>query len=136
MRAGHRHDEARRAEPACDPVVLHHGLLDGVELARRRGDPFDGADGLSGELRQEQDAGVESVDPARVGHHHGAGAAVAFVAAFLRSGEAALLAQPVEERPRGRTFSPHSLSVEEKPDVHVNARRVTRVTQQGAVDAA
>src|SRR3954453_5483306 len=39
-----RHDHARRAEAALQAVLVPEGLLDGVELAVRGGQSFDGQD--------------------------------------------------------------------------------------------
>ena len=118
VRDRHRHHEARRAEPALAPVVVHHRPLDGVERAVGAGDPLDRPHRRPDELRQEQDAGVERARAAVVGHHHGAGAAVALVAALLGARQAALLAQPVEQGPRGRGLGPDPFSVEEKLHQH------------------
>jgi hypothetical protein len=49
------------------------------------------------QLGQEQDAGVQRAGAVVVGDHHRAGAAIAFVAALLGAGQAAILAQPVEQ---------------------------------------
>jgi hypothetical protein len=115
----HRDDEARRAEAALRAVVGDHRLLHRMQLASGPGDAFHRADRLAVELRQEQDAGVERAGARLVRDHHRAGAAVAFVAAFLRAGEAARLAQPVEEGGRGvGVRQADCLSVEKKRDLH------------------
>jgi hypothetical protein len=122
----HRDDEARRAEAALAAVVLDHRRLHGVELPPGAGDALHRAYGATVKLRQEKDAGVERAGPGIVRDHDGAGAAIAFVAAFLGAGQALLLAQPVEKRGcRGR-IDGLRFPVEKKPDCHpCLIRRVT-----------
>jgi hypothetical protein len=98
----HRDDEARRAEAALAAVMVDHRALHRMQRAIGAGQPLDGAHGLAVKLRQEQDAGIERARAPRVADHHRAGAAIALVAAFLGAGQAALLAQPVEQRARRR----------------------------------
>ena len=90
-----RHDEARRTETALRAVRINQRLLYGVKNAIRRqivhGDEF-----LAVELHDKQDAGVDRLigDTAvlQASECHGAGAAIALVAAFL--GAARPLFQP------------------------------------------
>ena len=121
-----RHHEARRAEAALRAVAVDHRLLHRVQRAgrmrvfRRCGVPagalrlqiLDREQRLAVQCRQELDAGVDGAqlqpaDGARLAigrqltDHHGAGTAIAFVAAFLGAGAARVLAQPVEHRARG-----------------------------------
>ena len=58
---------------------------------------FDGGDVFAVQLGQKEDAGIEGKGAVRVGDHDGAGAAIAFVAAFFCAGEVSLFTQPVEE---------------------------------------
>jgi hypothetical protein len=111
-------DEAGRAEAALRPVMLDHGLLHRVQLAIGTGEAFDRAQRAAVELRQEEDAGVQRTAALRVGHHHGAGTAVAFVAALLGAGQAAAIAQPVEQRGRRRRIDSLRFPVQKKPDRH------------------
>jgi hypothetical protein len=117
---GHGDGEARGAEAALRAVVIDHRLLDGVERAVGGSEPFDRAQRLAVELGQEEDAGVERAGAAGgVGQQDRAGAAVAFVAALLGAGEAAILAQPVERRAGGRGVGEiDPFAVEEKGKMH------------------
>ena len=83
------HDHARRADAALRAVVLDEGALQRMTAAK----PFDG--------RDPRAVGVGERDQARVHRRaveeHGAGAAFAFAASFLRAGQAAILAQDIEQ---------------------------------------
>lgn len=119
MRRRHRHDKARRAEPALRAVKINHRLLYRVQRAIRPGNPLDGAHRLGGQLRQQQDAGIQRPGPAMIADHHRAGPAIALVAALFGALQLAHLAQPVQKRYRGRCLGHcHGLSVQKKRDIH------------------
>ncbi len=63
--------------------MVDHRLLHGVAAFRRACEAFHRADGAAMHLRQEQQAGVQRPRAGFVRDHHGAGTAIAFVAAFL-----------------------------------------------------
>jgi hypothetical protein len=85
-------------KPHCDCRDGRSSPLHRVQLPSGPAMPSTVRTALPSQLRQEQDAGVQRAAPRRVGHHHRAGAAIALVAAFLGAGQAALFAQPVEQR--------------------------------------
>ena len=120
MRNRHRHDETGRAEAALRSVMVDHRLLHRVQGAVGGADALDRAHRAAVKLGQEEDAGVQRPCAARIGDHHRAGPAIAFVTAFLGASEAALFAQPIEQRCRGGHVSQlHALSVQKKGDIHV-----------------
>lgn len=86
-------DHGWRAEAALEGGGVEEGLLDGVEGAGGGGEAFDGGDGLVGEGGGGRDTGADgaAVD------ENGAGAALAFAAAVLGSGEVEAFAEGVEE---------------------------------------
>ena len=127
---GHGHDKPRRAEPALAAVVVHHGRLHGVKRAVGGGDPFHGAHGLTLQLWQEQDAGVQGPRALCVRDHHAAGPAVAFVAAFLGAGQPAGVAQPVQQGLGRVALHLNGLSVQKKRNLHDIARRGTRYVSE------
>jgi len=95
------HHDAGRAEAALRAVMGHHRLLDGVQFPAF-GQIVDGDDVLAVALAKELDACIDRLvdenavpDPAR---GHGAGAAIALVAALLRSLRAFAQTQIVEQR--------------------------------------
>src|SRR5262249_49129110 len=88
-----RHDHARRAEAALQPVILAEGFLHRMELAvlckaLDRGDL--GTRRLDGEHRAGLHRAPVHVDDAR--------AALAGVAADMRAGESELVAQEIDEQ--------------------------------------
>ncbi len=85
-------DLPRRAVTALVAVVLDEGRLHGVEIVRRA-QAFHGGDLVTLVHHRQGQAGVH---PPAV-HHHGAGAALAVVAAFLGAGELQLFAQGIEQ---------------------------------------
>ncbi len=120
----HRHDEARRAEAALGAVAIDHRLLHRVQRAVRRLQVLDGEDLAAVEGRHEADAGVDGLVPDAVAvqasDHDGAGAAVAFGAAFLGAGLAFGQAQPVEHRHR-RIDAPDFLQLVAQQESHAIA---------------
>ena len=88
-----RHDHAGSAEAALQAVLLPEALLKRVQVAVLR-EPLDrdhlGAVGLDGEDRAG--LGAAAVD------EHGAGAALAGIAADVRAGEIQLLAQKMHQQ--------------------------------------
>jgi hypothetical protein len=93
---GGRAELARRAVSALERVVADEGVLQGVHFSVG-GQALDGGDGAAVVSHGQGQAGVgpPSVD------QHGARAALAVIAALLRSGQAELLAEQVEQgRPR------------------------------------
>ena len=79
-------------------MVVHQGLLHGVQLsAAQAREIFHRKKGLAVQGGHEQQAGVEVAQGHRsirltLGHRHGAGSAIAFVAAFLGPGTGRVLA--------------------------------------------
>src|SRR3712207_769863 len=87
------HQEAGRAEPTLQAVVLPERLLDGVQLVAG-GQALDRGELGSVGLDGEQQAGPDRFTV----HQHRAGAAHAVLAADVRAGEAEVLAEEVGER--------------------------------------
>ena len=117
VRGGERGHDAGRAEAALRAVMLDHRRLDRMQGAVGGREAFDRSHGLAVKLWQEEDAGVQGTRALAIGHDHRAGTAIAFVAAFLGSGQAAFLAQPVQQRPRRRYLvQRHGITVQQKRD--------------------
>ena len=91
--AGRQHQKAGRAEAALQAVMLHEGALQRIELVAVR-QAFDGADLLAVRLHREHQARAHrlAVD------EHRAGAADAVLAADMRAGLPAILADRVGQR--------------------------------------
>ena len=93
------HHDARRAEAALRRVIVDHRLLQRMQFAAR-GKVFNRDELRAVELAQKQNAGVERLvgEPAapESRQRHGARAAIALGAAFLRPLGSHVLAQPVE----------------------------------------
>src|SRR5947209_956467 len=87
------HDHARRAESALQPVLIPEGLLDGVELAGG-GHAFDGQQFAAVGLHGEHGARFDG--PAV--EHDGTGAADRRFAADVRSREAGVFPQIVDQK--------------------------------------
>ena len=138
MCACHRRDEPGGAEPALRSVMVDHRLLHRMKRAVRSCDAFDGAHRLAVKLRQEQDAGIQRPRAVLIRDNHGTGAAIAFVAPFLGSREAAFRAQPVKKRfCRIVGTDPDRFSVKKKANVHVClTRRGTDARDLPTLDAA
>ena len=121
----HRHHKPRRAKSALRAVIGDHCGLHRMGGAIGGSQPFDGADRFAVQLRQEQDAGVQRAGTLSVCHHHGAGTAIAFVAAFFGAGQGAFLAQPIQQGLRRRHIrKANRRSVQVKRYIrHVNIRR-------------
>ncbi|MNS80671.1 hypothetical protein D3C72_1143620 [compost metagenome] len=110
------HHKTRCAKAALGSVALHHGLLHGMQIgAARIGlcrlaggfHVFHGEQRLAMQIGQQLDAGVhglqlQALHRLRVagfgqfGHQHGAGAAIAFIAALLGAMAMGIFAQPVQ----------------------------------------
>src|SRR5436190_18150899 len=111
-----RHDHARRAEAALRAVTLPERFLDGMQLAVGR-EPLDrrhiGAVGLDRQYRARLHG--LAVD------QHRAGAADARLAADMRPGQAAHVAQEVDEESAWLDIVPPSHAVHRDRDVHERA---------------
>ena len=83
-----RHQHARRADAALGRAMIEEGLLQGRHAGQIR-EPFDRGDRLAGELSAGHQTGAELFAV----HQHGAGTAVAGIAAHLGAGEAQAVAQ-------------------------------------------
>ena len=95
-----------------------HGGLHRVLFAFGATEPFDRADGFAIQLRQKQDAGVQRAGAAVIGHHHGAGAAIALIAALFGAAKAFCLAQIVQKCLRWRLrHNADRRSVQQKRDL-------------------
>ncbi len=112
-----RGDDARRAEAALRTMIVHHRLLHRAERAIGPVEVFDGYHMGGIERADEADAGIDAFidqhpvfDPP---DQNRAGAAIAFRAAFLGSGQPPLEPKPVKQRQvRGKTGEFHGLLVE------------------------
>src|SRR5438445_177032 len=93
-----RHEDARRAEAALQPVSLaERGLKRMQRVARAVSEALHGLDLVAVRLDGEHEAGADRLAV----QQHGAGAAHPVLASNVRSGEAQLVAQEVgEEQPR------------------------------------
>src|SRR3989449_387307 len=93
-----RHEDARRAEAALQPVSLAERGLKGMQrVARAVSEALHGLDLVAVRLDGEHEAGADRLAV----HQDGAGAAHPVLASDVRSGEAQLVAQEVgEEQPR------------------------------------
>src|SRR4051794_34265918 len=91
---GDRHDEARGAESALQPVALHERLLDETELTLAASETFYGGDvaavGLDGEEQARSNRFVLQ--------QHGATPAGTMLAPQMRAREPAVVAQEVAQR--------------------------------------
>ncbi len=98
--------------------MVHHGLLDGSQLAVLR-EGFHSVDFLaSGHGKEHQAAIDRGVGAARAilpDHHHGTGAAFAFGTAFFGAGKPAR-AYKVQKRRMEIGFGLHTLAIENKFD--------------------
>ena len=122
----HRHHKTRGAEAALRAVPVHHHLLAGMQLRRIiafRHDAFDGGNRGPLEHAHELDAGIYRMPAHGPGggiaprDDHGAGPAIPLGAAFLGPGQAAALAQPVEQRGvTGQPADPFDPVVQDKCD--------------------
>src|SRR5262249_38719700 len=114
------HDHAGRAEPALQPVLLPEALLDGMELTIL-GEALDGGDVRAVRLHGEERARLHRLAI----HEDRAGAALARVAADVRSGQPDRLANVVDEKETGLDFVAVSLAVDRHFDwqFHVSSSR-------------
>ncbi len=109
------HQHSGGADAALRAAALPERLLDGVEpcgLCVPIRQSFDGTDLRARRLAGRDQAGVDE----RAVDEHGAGAALAFAAAFLGAGEGEVLAQHVEQ-PLHRRYVGRPL-----PAVHLEAQ--------------
>ena len=90
------HQHARRADAALRGAVRREGALQQRELAVVAGQAFDRGHGPARALADRDDARADLLAV----EEHGAGAAIAGVAADLRADEAELVAQGIREAPR------------------------------------
>src|SRR5579875_3576932 len=87
-----QHQKTGRAEAALQTMMIHEGLLHWVERLAVR-ETFDRADLLTLRLHREHQAGPDRF----AFHDHGAGSADAVLAADMRAGLAAFLADSIRE---------------------------------------
>ena len=80
--------------PHCSPCAILEGLLQRVQLGRRRRDTFDGRHALAVDLHGKHQAGTRG----SAVHEDGARAAHAMLAAHMRPGEHELVPQEIRER--------------------------------------
>ena len=115
---GQGYHDTRGAEAALAGVMVDQRALHRVQGAIGGGDAFDRAHRLAMHLGQQQDAGVDRARASGIAEHHGAGAAIALVAALLGAHQAALAAQPVKQGSR-RVLRPQAnrRSIEPKRDL-------------------
>ena len=100
-------DHAGSADAALRSALLEEASLDGVEFLVDC-DAFDGGDVGGFGLEDGDEAGVDEFTV----HEDGAGAALAFAAAFLGSGEVEVFAEDVEEPLERRGFDGLGLAVD------------------------
>jgi hypothetical protein len=104
-------DHAGSADAALGSALLEEALLDGVEFFFV-GEAFDGGDFGAFGLEYRDEAGVDEFAV----HQDGAGAALAFAAAFLGSGEVKVFAEDVEEVLHGWGFDDGGVVVDSELD--------------------
>ena len=106
VQAPQRHRESGRTEAALRTVALDQRLLHGVQRAILLRQVFDGEQGLAVQRGGELDAGIHGPHLQFAvferSEHDGAGAAVAFGAAFLGAGAVQVLAQVLQDGLRRR----------------------------------
>src|SRR5712691_1702503 len=102
-----RHDHARRAEAALEPVLLPEPLLDGVELAVL-GEALDGGDGGAVSLHGEERARLHR----HAFHEDDAGAALARVAADVGARQTDDFSDVVDEKQSWLDFVAVRLAVD------------------------
>ena len=117
-----RHDEARRAEAALGTIEIDQRPLHRVQRAVRPGEMLDGENLAAVQAAYELDAAIDRLiaqAPIEGAHaNHRAGAAVAFVAAFLGASQPGLQAQIIEQGHAGVDVGQHDrLGAQEKADV-------------------
>ena len=103
-----RHDHARRAEAALEPLRLQEGFLHRMQFAVAR-QSFDGGDGAARGPISGKQAGMHRVAI----DHHGARAAIAGVATFLHA-EISQLAQKCAQALAGPRLRRMALAVDQK----------------------
>ena len=91
-----RTDLARGAVAALEAVVRHEGGLHGVQSVRPA-QALDGGDRVA----LVHDGEGQAADDAQSVHQHGAGPALTMVAALLRTREAEMLTQRIQQRRAG-----------------------------------
>ncbi len=109
------HHDTRRAKTALRTVLTRHRLLHRMQHAVV-GKILDGDQFGAVQLAEQRDARIERlVNEAAVAlahDHDGAGAAIAFSAAFLGAGRSLLQTQPVQHGgARGKSVKPHGAAV-------------------------
>ena len=118
-----RHGKTRRAKAALRAVALHQSLLHRVQVGAVVGrcwcrlanalEIFHREQSFALQIGQELDASVHRLQPQalhrlciaglrQLSHHHGASAAIAFVATFLAALALRIVTQPVQNSLRGR----------------------------------
>ena len=101
VHAKQTHHKARRAKAALAAVALHQGFLGGVQGAVGCGQVFGGPQCQAVDRMRQADATVHSLVVHLTVHHfaqhHGAGAAVALVAAFFGAGAVQVFAQHLQQ---------------------------------------
>ena len=101
VHAEQAHDETRRAKTALRAVRLHHRFLRRVQRAISTRNIFNGEQRHAVNRMRQPDAAVDGAKPdgavVFLAQHDGAGATVAFAAAFLGAGAAQVFAQQVKQ---------------------------------------
>ena len=117
-----RHHNTRCAVTALRGVGVDQCALDGVQSVGGGFNVFDRKQRLAVECRQEPDAGIDRLQMQRaigcgLANNYGAGTAIAFSAAFLGTGAACVLTQPLQYRAGCcGTFYLDNFAIEEEPD--------------------
>ena len=125
MRHRHADHKPRRAEPALAAMVCHHRLLHRMHLPSRPGNPSTVRTAFPCNCGRNRIQAFSALDPSSIRHHHGAGPAVALVAAFLGAGQdpAFRAASPDRVRVGGFPLDANRRSVQQKRYAHSSARR-------------
>jgi hypothetical protein len=114
-------DHAGGADSALGSASFEEALLDGVELLVDC-EAFDGGDLRAFHLQDGDEAGVDQITI----HQDGAGAALAFAAALLGSGEVKIFAEYVEETLHRRSFDCSFAAIDGELDrrIHIESNQI------------
>ena len=108
QQAAGAHHHARRAEPALQAVAGDEGLLHRVQRATGRGQPLHRGDAAAGGLQRQHAAALDGLAV----QQHGAGAALAGVAADMGAGQRQRAAQQLDQQGGGIDRGLHGLAVD------------------------
>jgi hypothetical protein len=124
-----RHGDARRAEAALGGITLGQQVLHRMRRAVGAAQSLHRTDRHPMQLAEHRQTGIDRRAVAlRLFQHHGAGAAIAFRAAFLRAGQRRRAAQPVQQRHGGGGAGRqgHRRAVQHEHDAIGHARETSK----------